>query len=153
MQNRNIIGGWAAEQYGLQKGKHVEYIVEEVATQRGQKFHSVSFFRPYQKSDGTLGKGFGYSENQLKELVERINHYIQHYGREKGRFVFQHEQIGYGQPPQQPGWGQQPQQFAPQGQPSWPQQPLQHPSQWGNSPQTQPAPQPPVPTTPKPPQW
>lgn len=120
--NEQYIGGWHAAQSGMETGKHIEYKVTQRASAKGL-FKQVTFFKPYKKKDGTPGEGFGFALNKMKELVDRINHFMNMFGEEKGYFVWQPMGAGYGQgqpaspqapqyPQQQPQYGA-PQQFAP----------------------------------------
>lgn len=148
-QQRAIVGGWTAQQYGMEYGKHIEYIVERVEFKNGGGSNSVLFYKPYRKNDGTEGRGFSFMEGALKELVERINHYMMNYAKNKGVFVFQPmanpqpaqqyqaplappqypQQVGYPQQ-QQPMQQQQPVPgYPPQYNPPAPQQPQQQQAQ------------------------
>lgn len=101
VDNRQVIGGWAAQQYGMQTGKHIEYKVMQQPTAKGGIFKSVKFFKPFQKKNQTWGESDSYNFNQMKELVERINHFQNTYCEEKGYFVWQPAgpTYGVGNPP------------------------------------------------------
>lgn len=137
VDTREVIGGWSAAQYGMQPGKHIEYKVRQKPTARGGMWKTVQFFKPYAKKNGTMGEGTDFSFNQMKELVERINHFQNTYGEEKGYFVWQpsgpamgvgapnpYQQQAQQVPPQYP---QQPSYPAAPPAPAYPQQPQQAP--------------------------
>lgn len=109
VDNRTVIGGWFASQNGMQTGKYIEYKVMSQPTQRGGVFKSVKFFKPFQKKNGQMGESDSFSFNQMKELVEKINHFMNTYTEERGFFVWQSSAPtqGMGQPPA-------PQQYPPQ---------------------------------------
>lgn len=114
----DVVGGWKAEQYGMEPGKCIEYEVVSIPTKQGGRFEKVTFFKAYKKKDGTPGQGFGFGPANMKELVERINHYLATYApaEHRGRFVFEHIQAQpqHVQIPQQ-GYAPQGPQYAPPG--------------------------------------
>lgn len=89
VDNSQYIGGWHAAQFGMQTGKYIEYKVTSRPTAKGGTYKQVTFFRPYEKKNKTWGEGTGFSFNQMKELVEKINHFINNFCDEKGFFVWQ----------------------------------------------------------------
>jgi hypothetical protein len=136
VDNRTVIGGWFASQYNMQTGKYIEYKVMSQPTAKGGIFKSVKFFKPYQKKNGTMGESDNFSFNQMKELVEKINHFVNTYSDEKGYFIWQPAGMtqGVGQPPA-------PQQYPPQS--GYPPAPQGYPPQPQYPAQGQPAPMPP----------
>lgn len=141
VDNRTVIGGWSAVQHGMQTGKYIEYKVLSQPTAKGGIFKSVKFFKPYQKKNGTMGEGDSFSFNQMKELVEKINHFVNTYGDEKGYFVWQAAgpTQGMGQPPAPQNYPPQYPPQAPQGYPQYPAQgqPAPMPPQQQFAPQQQ----------------
>lgn len=161
VDNSQYLGGWHAAQNGLQTGKYVEYKVTQRPTAKGSIFKQVKFFRPYQTKNGQMREGDSFSFNQIKELVDRINHFQNSFGEEKGYFVWQPANpmlAGVGQPaapvqqqmyPMQQPQYQQPQQvYAAPLQQQSPPGVLPPPGQW-DQPVAQPQPLQPMPA-PKP---
>lgn len=143
----DVVGGWRAADYGMEPGKCIEYEVVSIPTKQRGRFEKVTFFKAYKKKDGTLGQGFGFGPANMRELVERINHYLATYApaEHRGRWVFEHIQAQpqHVQIPQQ-GYAQQPapqyqQGYAPQPQYAQAPQYGQPPLPQGYAPQ--PAPQ------------
>lgn len=89
VDNRQIIGQWTAAQHGMETGKYIEYKVLSQPTAKGGVFKSVKFFKPYRKKNGTMGEGDSFHFNMMKELIERINHFVNTYCEEKGFFIWQ----------------------------------------------------------------
>lgn len=117
VDNRQVIGGWSAQQHGQTPGKYVEYKVFSKPTNKGGTFKTVEFFRPFQKKDGQWVNGREFNFNQMRDLVDKINHFVNTYGSEKGYFVWQPAETmqGVGQ---SPGYPQQ-QQMYPAQQPQY----------------------------------
>lgn len=153
---RTIIYGWSADQHGLEKGKFLEYVVEEFPMKNGSG-KSVLFFKPYAGKNKDTGlpewkKSYGFflSEKGIRELVDRINHLVSAFFPAMGTLTFMQQQApqqmpmqiqalppqGYSQPmppvtampqPPMPQAYQAPQAYAPQPQQA-PQQITQAPS-------------------------
>lgn len=146
VDNRTVIGGWRAQDYGMESGKYIEYRVYSKPTSKGGIWKTVEFFKPYIRKNGQQGQGFSFSFNQMKELIEKVNHFINTFCEEKGYFVWQ--PAGMAQQPQQVSYP--PQQQPMQAPPGYPPQPSpQYPPQQQTfaapgypPPQQQPAPAP-----------
>lgn len=158
---KSVIGWWRAGDNNLEIGKHMEYEIEEILTDRNQRFQNITFFKPYPKKlngnlTGEWGKQFTIDfPRGIPVLIERINHAIMKYGARNGQYVFQPMQaqqpvnVGSGQQQQLPGQaapqlGYQPPapQYQPQGnfqQPAAPMttQPQYQPPQGGYTPPAQ----------------
>lgn len=111
---RQVVGGWSAADYGLEIGKHLEYEIERLGTDRGGSFESVTFFKPYviksgQKA-GQIGKAFGIplTPSGVAALVDKINHLVMNYLPEgqRGTYVFQPAPQVIARPYGQPGLSQ-----------------------------------------------
>lgn len=91
--SKRAIGGWTAASNGLQPGKNVEYLVEEITTGRGGAFRSVTFYKPYQsrkpEKAGQWERSFNLRIEDHAELIERVNHMLQNFSSIPGRYVFQ----------------------------------------------------------------
>lgn len=109
--DRVPVGGFTAQQFGLETGKYIEYVIEEVRRNNGARFSVIEFYRPFTNRNGEQKRGWNFSfPNGLRELVERINHAQMTYAPEKGIYVFQpqgvqlapinHQQPQYQQLPQ-----------------------------------------------------
>lgn len=136
---RKVVGGWTCAQYGGDPQKDIQYEITEIPTRKGGHFFSIEFFKNYTKRDGSVGRSFNFPASKIRDLVEKINHYLMTYetGQNRGCFVFQPmpqqvqspqpgygQPYGYQQPPQpqyHPGYGAAPQ----QGYPAYPPQPQQ----------------------------
>lgn len=111
MMQKQAIGGWTAAQNGLQPGRNVEYVVEQIQLQSGGTFRSVTFYKPYQsKKPEKLGqweRSFSFRIEDHAELIERINDMLQKFSNANGRYAFQPnanvqtQQSPIQQPPQQ----------------------------------------------------
>ncbi len=91
---RTIIYGWSADQHGLEKGKFLEYVVEEFPMKNGSG-KSVLFFKPYAGKNRDTGlpewkKSYGFflSEKGIRELVDRINHLVSAFFPAMGTLTF-----------------------------------------------------------------
>lgn len=102
---KRSIGGWTAASNGLQPGRNIEYVVEEITVGNGAAFKSVAFYKPYQSKKpekaGQWERGFNFRIEDHAELIERVNHMLQNYSTIPGRYVFQ-PMTGQVQQPQQP---------------------------------------------------
>lgn len=108
---RTPVGGFRAEQWGLEPNKFIEYLIADVRTAKGGTFKTIEFYKPYISAAGEQKKSFSFPfPNGLRELIERINHAQMTYAAEKGIYVFQpHGMVlqpvqqqqapAYGQPP------------------------------------------------------
>lgn len=155
---RQLIARWTAGENGFEVGKKIEYEVVESVTDKNQRFQSITFYKPYVKNTGEIGKAFGFDVDRgIPELIERINHFLMTYTQRKGQYVFQpfgqqmQQPMGY-QPVAPAPYGGPPPQMMPHQVPPAQQQPMgyqpvapngynpspQAQQQWGNGP-TQPA--------------
>lgn len=109
---RKVVGGWTCAQYGGDPTKEVQYEVTEIPLRNGGHFFSVEFFKNYTKRDGTIGRSFNFPATKLRQLVEKINHYLMTYetGQNRGCYVFQPMPQQQPQPQVQPGYA--PQQYS-----------------------------------------
>lgn len=132
---KRAIGGWTAASNGLQPGKNVEYVVEEITTGKGGTFRSVSFYKPYQsrkpEKAGQWERSFNFRVEDHAELVERLNHMLQNFSSIPGRYVFQpiaaQPQYQQQATPMMPNHPINPMGYQPQPQQMPMQQPMQQP--------------------------
>lgn len=141
---RKVVASYTTQQYGGDPLKEIQYEVTEIPTRNGGVFFSIEFFKNYNKKDGSgMGRSFNFPTSKIRDLIEKINHFLMNYatGTDRGVYIFQpmaqqpqpqpvqQPQMGYPQPPQ-PGYPPHPQYGQPQYQPQQPQyQPQQQPAQ------------------------
>lgn len=92
-----IIGGFRAEDIGAERGKIIEYRVEEILTQKGGRFVFFELFKPYLMKNPSdpnqpwaRGRGFNLTIGAVQEIVARLNHLVNTYlpPEQRGSFVF-----------------------------------------------------------------
>lgn len=129
---KNIIGGWTAEQNGQAPCSAIEYLVIEMVRPDGQKWKTFEIFKPFivktGENVGQKKKSFSFPLNQHRQLIDRINHLVMNFGTEKGVYVFQPAASANPGIPQPYGYPQQPTQA-----PAYPPTPTQPPLPYGQA--------------------